>query len=48
MMTIKVGKLGGSEPRHTGVALYCTPFLIDAAAIRNAANLLKIKRRDRF
>jgi hypothetical protein len=48
MMLMKEGKFGGSGLRDPGLALYCAPFLIDTAAIRSAANLLKIKRRDQF
>jgi hypothetical protein len=48
MIKIEDREFGGAVKRDSGPASESAPFLIDTAAIRNAANLLKIKGLTRF
>ena len=41
-------ELDGAVVRDSTFVFCCASFLIDTAAIRNEANLLKIKERDQF
>jgi hypothetical protein len=48
MMMIEDREFDGAPQREPTDARATAPFLIDTEAIRNEANLLKIKERDRF